>query len=38
MTSFFGNVRGDRDAIMRAVELKGYDKEFRDECRKYASA
>jgi hypothetical protein len=37
MTSFFGSVRADRDALMRAIELPGYDKEFRDECRKYAS-
>ena len=37
MTSFFGSVRADRDALLRAIELPGYEKEFRDECRKYAS-
>lgn len=35
MTSFFGSVRADRDALMRALELPGYDTEFRDECRRY---
>jgi hypothetical protein len=35
MTSFFGSVKADRDALMRALELPGYDTEFRDECRRY---
>lgn len=38
MTSFFGSVRADRDAIMRAIQLPGYEKEFQEECRKYAGA
>ena len=38
MTSFFGSVRAERDALMRAIELPGYEKEFQDECRKYAGA
>jgi hypothetical protein len=37
MTSFFGSVRADRDALLRAIELPGYDKEFRDACRKYVN-
>ncbi|MGE3703425.1 MAG: hypothetical protein AB7G08_32525 [Hyphomicrobiaceae bacterium] len=38
MTSFFGSVRADRDALMRALDLPGYEEEFRSECRKYANA
>jgi hypothetical protein len=37
MTSFFGSVKADRDALLRAIDLPGYDKEFRDECRKFMS-
>jgi hypothetical protein len=37
MTSFFASVRGDRDSLMRAIELPGYDQEFREECRRYLS-
>jgi hypothetical protein len=38
MSSFFGSVKADRDALMRAIELPGYEREFQDECRKYARA
>jgi len=38
MTSFFGSIKADRDAIMRAIDLPGYEKEFQEECRKYAGA
>jgi hypothetical protein len=38
ITSFFGSVRADRDAQLRAIDLPGYDQEFRDESRKFMSA
>ena len=35
LTSFFNSVRGERVAMMRLLELPGYEEEFRDECRSF---
>jgi hypothetical protein len=34
LTSFFGSIHGDRDALLQLLELPGYEEEFRQECRK----